>query len=93
MECVVLNACYSEIQADAIAKHIDYVVGMKREIGDTAAIEFAVAFYDALGAGKSFEFAYELGCNAIQWSNVPHHLIPILKHEKVFLPESISHTL
>ena len=49
LECVVLNACYSEIQAEVIAKHIPYVIGMKKAIGDTAAIEFSVAFYDALG--------------------------------------------
>jgi hypothetical protein len=30
VECVILNACYSEIQASAIAKHIDYVIGMSK---------------------------------------------------------------
>ncbi|MGF1676163.1 MAG: CHAT domain-containing protein, partial [Rivularia sp. (in: cyanobacteria)] len=52
VECVVLNACYSEIQADAIHQHINYVIGMNRAIGDKAAINFAVAFYDALAAGE-----------------------------------------
>ena len=28
VNCVVLNACYAEIQAKAIAKHIKYVIGM-----------------------------------------------------------------
>lgn len=79
VECVVLNACYSEVQADAIAKYIPYVVGMKRAIGDAAAIEFATAFYDALGAGESFAFAFKLACNAIQWANIPEHLTPVLK--------------
>ena len=45
VKCVVLNACYSEAQADAIAGHIDFVVGMKKAIGDEAAIKFAVGFY------------------------------------------------
>jgi len=79
VECVVLNACYSEIQAEAIVKHIPCVIGMKKAIGDTAAIEFAVAFYDALGAGESIEFAYKLACNAIQWKGIPEHLTPTLK--------------
>ena len=35
--------------------HIDFVVGMKRAIGDEAAIKFAVGFYDALGAGRTSE--------------------------------------
>jgi hypothetical protein len=79
VECVVLNACYSEIQAEAIAKHINYVIGMKESIGDAAAVEFSVAFYDALGSGENFDFAYNLACNAIQWAGVPEHLTPILK--------------
>jgi tetratricopeptide (TPR) repeat protein len=79
VECVVLNACYSEVQAEAIARHIPYVIGMKRAIGDSAAIEFATAFYDAIGAGESFEFAYRLACNAIEWENIPEHLTPVLR--------------
>lgn len=77
VECVLLNACYSEVQARAIAKHIDYVIGMNQRIGDKAAIEFAVAFYDALGAGESPKFAYELACNALQMANIPEHLTPV----------------
>lgn len=79
VECVILNACYSEIQAGAIAQHIEYVIGMDKAIGDKIAIEFAVAFYDALGAGESIEFAYKLACNAIRWTNISEHLKPILK--------------
>lgn len=79
VECVVLNACYSEVQAEAIAKHIPHVIGMNKAIGDSAAIEFAVAFYDALGAGKTIEFAYKLACNAIQLLDLPENLTPILK--------------
>jgi|GEM_PF-2689922 len=65
VECVVLNACYSEMQAEAISQYIPYVVGMNKAIGDKAAINFAVAFYDALGAGKDFQFAYDLGCSQL----------------------------
>ncbi|MDJ0797967.1 MAG: pentapeptide repeat-containing protein [Calothrix sp. MO_167.B12] len=78
VECVVLNACYSEIQATAIAQHINYVIGMNQEIPDRAAIEFAIGFYDALGAGKSVEFAHKLGCNLIKRAGVPGALIPQL---------------
>src|SRR4028119_774496 len=41
-------------------------MGMNREILDEAAIAFAVGFYDGIGAGKSVEIAYKLGCNAIE---------------------------
>ncbi len=78
VECVVLNACYSQIQAKAIAKHIDYVIGMSKEIGDKAAIEFAVGFYDALGDGSEFEFAYKYGCSSIRMAGIAEHLTPQL---------------
>ena len=79
LQCVVLNACYSEVQAEAIAQHIPYVIGMSDAIGDRAAIEFAVAFYDALGAGRGIKFAYDLGCAAISLAGISENLIPVLK--------------
>lgn len=78
VECVVLNACYSRSQAEAISQHIDYVIGMSQAISDHAAIEFAVGFYKAVGSGKPIDFAYELGCNAIQLEGIPGHLTPVL---------------
>jgi hypothetical protein len=82
VECVVLNACYSEIQAEAIRKHIDYVVGMKQSIGDQAAIHFAVGFYDALGAGESYDFALNLGCRAIEMAGISEQLVPVIKKKQ-----------
>jgi hypothetical protein len=81
IECVVLNACYSETQAEAIHQHIDCVVGMNNPIGDRAAIEFAVGFYDALGAGRSYQDAFKFGCNAIDLQGIPESAIPVLKHK------------
>jgi hypothetical protein len=78
IECVVLNACYSEVQARAIAQYIPHVVGMKQAIGDRAAIEFAIGFYDGLLGGRSVKDAYQLGCNAIQMAGIPESLTPVL---------------
>jgi WD40 repeat protein len=63
VECVLLNACYSEVQAKAISQHVNYVIGMNRTVGDKAAVAFSVAFYDAIAAGEQIPFAYELGCS------------------------------
>ena len=79
VECVVLNACYAEVQAEAISQHINYVMGMSDEISDDAAVKFAIGFYDAVGAGWSYEDAYELGCNAIALEGIPEELTPVLK--------------
>jgi hypothetical protein len=64
VECIVLNACFSEVQAKAICKHINYVIGMNREVRDDAAISFTKGFYDALGDGESIENAFQFGKNA-----------------------------
>jgi hypothetical protein len=79
VECVVLNACYSEVQANAIAHHIPYVVGMNQAVGDRAARLFAVGFYDALGAGESIDFAYRLGRNRIALEGIAEDLIPVMR--------------
>ena len=42
---VVLNACYTRPQAEAIAQVVDCCIGMNAAIGDKAAIAFAAAFY------------------------------------------------
>jgi hypothetical protein len=79
VECVVLNACYSERQGAAIAQHINLVIGMNKAIGDKAAIAFAIGFYQALGAGRSIEEAYRFGCVQIRLQGIPEHLTPILR--------------
>jgi hypothetical protein len=77
VKCVLLNACYSKVQAVAIVRHIDYVIGMNQAIGDKAAIAFAIGFYQALGAGRTFREAYKLGCVQIRLQGIPEHLTPI----------------
>jgi hypothetical protein len=83
IECVLLNGCYSDSQAETIAKHVHYVIGIRQEVGEAAAIEFSVAFYDALGIGKSIEYAYRLGCSAIALAGVANHLMPVLRQKHV----------
>ena len=57
---VLLNACDSAPQAEAIVSEIDCAVGMSDEIDDDAAIAFAAAFYEALGYGRSVQTAFDL---------------------------------
>jgi hypothetical protein len=88
IHCVVLNGCYSEVQAQAIAQHIEYVVGMRQEISANAAIKFAMGFYDALGAGRDIEFAFNLGRSAIQMQGIAEHLTPVLVKKSSFSIDS-----
>ncbi|MBD2166140.1 CHAT domain-containing protein [Calothrix membranacea FACHB-236] len=78
VNCVVLNACYSKTQAEAIAKYIPFVIGMNYLIGDQAAIAFSVGFYKALGANRSIEKAYQFGCTEIQLHGIAENLTPVI---------------
>lgn len=78
VDCVVLNACFSIVQAEAISRSIKYVIGMDKAIGDKAAISFSIGFYQAVGAGKSIKEAYKFGCVQIRLQGIAEHLTPIL---------------
>lgn len=78
VQCVILNACFSIQQAEAVSRHIPYVIGMSREVGDRASIAFAIGFYQALGAGRSIDQAFKLGVVAIRMQGIAEHLTPVL---------------
>lgn len=87
-DCVVLNVCSSEIQANEVAKHIPYVIGMQKPISDKAALKFAEGFYDALFAGETFPASFEWGINAIQSAGIPEDSTPSLKLREPELTQS-----
>jgi hypothetical protein len=78
VRCVVLNACYSEVQTKPIGSVVHYVIGMSRAIGDIAAVKFSTGFYDALASGRSYTDAFDFGCNAISLKGIPESLTPTL---------------
>lgn len=65
MKLVVLNACYTEVQAQALLTHVDCVVGIGGSIHDDAARNFAIGFYGGLGERESVATAYQQGRAAI----------------------------
>lgn len=78
VQVVVLNACYSAVQAKAISEHIDYVVGMRRSIRDDAATVFAAAFYSALGENRAIVDAFNQGRVALLVNGIPEQDVPEL---------------
>ena len=89
VECVLLNACHSQKQAESIAKHIDTVIGMSQAVGESAALQFAFGFYDALGAGRDLEFAHEWGCAAIEMDGLDEALVPVLLQKSGRKPKPV----
>lgn len=79
VECVLLNACYSDMQAQAISQFVGCVVGMNQPIGDPAAISFSGGFYAAIGSGKKYEAAYEMGRTAIDLKGLDEVATPVLR--------------
>lgn len=62
---VVLSACYSEAQADALATCVDCVVGVRGKVRDATARSFAIGFYGGLGERESIAAAFHQGCAAV----------------------------
>ena len=67
-QCVILNACYSISQGSLISLGIPYTLAMEDALNDVAAFEFSRGFIDALGAGKSVDFAYREGRRRIKFA-------------------------
>ena len=79
VDCVLLNACYSDMQAQAISQFVGCVVGMNQPIGDPAAISFSRGFYTAIGHGSKYEAAYEIGRTAIGLEGLDEVATPVLR--------------
>jgi WD40 repeat protein len=79
VKLVVLSACYSEVQAAALALHVDCVVGMGGAIKDDGARNFAIGFYGGLGARESVAAAYQQGRAAISLEGLSDGDRPQLK--------------
>jgi hypothetical protein len=62
---VVLNACYSRAQAQAIVTSIDCAVGTNMSISEEAAMIFAASLYRALGFGRSVKEAFDQAKTAL----------------------------
>jgi CHAT domain-containing protein len=77
VECLILSACYAGFHDTLQASHIPYVIAPQGAISDSAAVEFARKFYDALCEGKSLEQAYDAG-RLLSWDQYPDTDIPIL---------------
>ena len=80
VRCVIVNACHSLALAEAMREQIDYVVGMRSEILDSASIQFSVGFYQGLFAGKTIPDAFRQGRDLVQAEPITNsdYKVPIL---------------
>jgi hypothetical protein len=75
---VVLNACYSAPQAEALSQVIDFTIGMEEKIPEQSAITFAASLYRALVFGQSMNDAFRLATNDLDLANLTGAAVPKL---------------
>lgn len=76
---VVLSACSSNEEAQAIADVVGCAIGTSSEISDRAAITFNSRFYRAIANGYSVQRAFESARTALQVHGVPQD-----EHPEIF---------
>ncbi|WP_420102148.1 CHAT domain-containing protein [Bosea sp. (in: a-proteobacteria)] len=60
VECVLLNACFSDDLTNSIKPHVKVVIGCDDSIDDDAALAFSRAFYRALAHGRDYQSSFNL---------------------------------
>ena len=78
LECVILNVCYSEVQAVEISKHIRYVICNRTEIQDSFAIKFSSSFYEIFFSTGSYNDAFRLACAELKMQGLQEDMLPIM---------------
>lgn len=83
VQCVVLNACFSENTGNEIALHVGSVIGTSRAIEDTAAIQFSAGFYTGVSFGQSIQRCFNLGCTRVNLNNLyDNNLLKLLPTDR-----------
>ncbi len=82
IECVLLNACYTDIQGQLVWARVPYTIAIRGGISDAAAIEFTRGFYDAIGAGKDYRFAFQEGTRAVNLAGLDEGFEAVLFTER-----------
>ena len=75
---IVLNACHTRPQAEALCEVIECVISMNRAISDVGAIKFAASFYGALAFGRSVEQAFNQGLARLKAEGISENETPEL---------------
>lgn len=93
LRLVLLNACYSQDQAQALIAGVDCCIGLSKAIEDEVALLFAQAFYDLVALGMSVGHAFHCACQELttlgdgeSWADAPRlHCRDGVNANQVFL--------
>jgi hypothetical protein len=77
VKCVVLTSCESGV--DLRSPLADYTVVMDKVVTDDIANAYSTGFFDALAAGRSYEFAHEQGLKAVKLAGLDASFIRLMR--------------
>jgi hypothetical protein len=66
IKLVVLNCCYSEIQAEAISKHIPCVIGMQKALTENTGRIFSSKLLQSLVLGYSIKQSFDMATTELE---------------------------
>lgn len=92
MKLVVLNGCFSELQAEALLLHVDCVVGTRGTVDPAAAKTYAIGFFGGLGDHESVATAHKQGCAAVVLEGLQDDDRPQLKVRPGVDPDKLVFT-
>src|SRR5262245_38118420 len=87
---VVLNACYSVSQVQALVRSVNAVIGVPARVDEVSAHAFMGSFYQALGFGKSVGTAFQLAANSLALDVLPSSEMPALILRPGIDPETVT---
>ncbi|HEY9670118.1 MAG TPA: tetratricopeptide repeat protein [Waterburya sp.] len=79
IKCIILNGCYSDVQARELVQHIEFVIGINQDLEDIKVIKFLNEFYFYLGSGRTIRDSYDAGCICLRRTGLEDiNLLPTL---------------
>ena len=85
LQCVVLNACGSHIQAEYLRDKVPVIVYFETRVSDVESINFSKAFYSGLATGSTFKDSFKKGQNYLDLHaltpGVPQRPSPVIARQ------------
>jgi tetratricopeptide (TPR) repeat protein len=78
IQCIILNGCYSDVQAREIVQHIEFVIGISQDLEESKVIKFLDDFYFYIGSERTIEDSYQRSYSRLNGTGIQKNLMPIL---------------
>jgi hypothetical protein len=79
VKVVILNGSGTLPFVHVLGEVVDHAIGMDQPLGDTSAIVFARAFYDALGTGKTVQASFDHAVRRLEVEGSAGSALPMLR--------------